>query len=80
MISAMRDLTVGVFEHLETTPEMDVDKIIKYTERILIVTVLNKYRQVLEECKDLAKGTYGDHWNLGSAKSVTMKQFWVGPK
>ena len=31
VISAMRDLTVGVFEYIEITPKMDVYKRIKYT-------------------------------------------------
>ena len=33
--SAMHDLTVGVFEHLNITSPMDVDKRLAYTQRIL---------------------------------------------
>ena len=35
-----------------------------------------KYRQVLAECNELAKGLSVYQWTLGSAKSVTMEQFW----
>ena len=37
---------------------------------------MRKYRQVLAECKDLAKGLDGDQWNTGKAKSVTIEKFW----
>ena len=40
----MRNFTVRVFEHIETTSDIDYDKIINHMERILIVTVLKKYR------------------------------------
>ena len=35
MISAMRYLTLGVFENIEITSVIDVDKEIKYTECIM---------------------------------------------
>ena len=35
MISAMRYLTLGVFEYIEITSVIDVDKKIKYTECIM---------------------------------------------
>ena len=52
---------------------MDIDKIINYTEHILRGTVLNKYKQVLEECKELEKGLDGYHWTLGVTKDVIME-------
>ena len=42
MISMMRDLTVGLFEHLDIMFVIDVDLRIKYTERILIGPALKK--------------------------------------
>ena len=72
----MRDLTVEVFEHLEITSEMDVDKRIKYIKYIPRGPSLNKYRQVLTECKEPTKGLAGDQWTLGLEKSVTMEQLW----
>ena len=51
MVSAMRDLTSGVFEHLDTTFPMEVDQRVDYTQRILRGAELNKYKAVLLECK-----------------------------
>ena len=51
----MRDLTVGLFEHLETTSPVDVDKRVAYTQCILRGVELKKYRAVLLECKQSAK-------------------------
>ena len=51
VISAMRDLTAGVFEHLEITSPMDVDKSLAYTQRIIRGAALKKYREVLVTCR-----------------------------
>ena len=51
VVSAMRDLTIGVFEHLEITFPMYVDKRVAYTQRILRGAALKKYRGVLAEFK-----------------------------
>ena len=72
MTREMPGVTVGVFGHLEITSEMDVDKMINYTEYILRGLTLNKYRQVLEECKESPKGLAGYQWTLGLAKAVFM--------
>ena len=64
VIRAMRDITVGVFEHIEITYNMDVDKIIEYMECILRGTALNKYIQDLTDLKDSAKGVSGYQWNM----------------
>ena len=48
---------------------------IKYTESILRGSALNKYRQVLVECKDSTKGISGYQWILGLAKMFTTEQF-----
>ena len=74
MINAMLYITVGVSKYLEIMSKLDLDISIKYTERILRGPELNKFRQVLLECKESAKGLVGDQWNLGSSNSVTMEQ------
>ena len=56
VVQAMRNITVGVFEHLETTSPMDVGQRVGYTQHIFRVSVLKKYRMVLAECKESAKG------------------------
>ena len=56
VISAMRDMGVGVFEHIEIASNMDVDKSIKYTERILILVALKKYRQFLAGARSWQRG------------------------
>ena len=54
----MRDLTSGVFEHLEITSPMGLEQIVSYTHPIWIGAALKKYKAVLMECnhseKDLA--------------------------
>ena len=77
IISAMHDLMAGVFEHIYFTSILDIGLRIKYTERILRVSALNKFLQVLLECKESSKRLYGDQWSLGSAKNVTMEQLWT---
>ena len=52
MIRVMRNLTVGLFEHLEIITPMDVYKRIKYTHIILRGTALKKYKHVLVGCKE----------------------------
>ena len=56
MINMMCDLTVGVFEHIEITSRLDLDKRIKYIDRILRGPSLKQFRQVLLELKALKKG------------------------
>ena len=56
---AMHNHTVGVLEHLEITPNMDIDKWIKYTQSILRGMSLNKYKKVLVVYKESAKGIAG---------------------
>ena len=75
VISAMRDITVGVFENIEITSVMDVYARIKYMKRILRGPALNKYWHVLAECKESEKELAGDKLSLGMEKVVSMEQF-----
>ena len=59
---------------------MDVYLSIKYIDRILRVTTLKKYQQVLAECKEPENGLAGDPWSLGSVKGVYMEHFWTWSK
>ena len=52
MIITMRDITVGLCEHLELTSSVELYRRIKYTDRILMNSDLKKYIQVLLVCKD----------------------------
>ena len=70
----MRDLTIGVFEHLEIISAMDVYKSIKYTQRILRVMARKKYKRVLEGLKESEKGIAEYQWALRSTKDVNMEQ------
>ena len=60
VINAMRNLTVGVFEHLEIISPTDVDKGLAYTQRILRGSALKKYREILVTCKQPKKELAGD--------------------
>ena len=51
VICAIRDLTVGVFKHIEIISYLDIDKRIKYTKHILSGTELKKYKQVISVYK-----------------------------
>ena len=42
VVSAMRNLTSGLFEHIEITSPMEVDQRVAYTQRIQIGVALNK--------------------------------------
>ena len=55
VVSTMRELTVGVFEHLEITSPMDVDKRVSDMQRILKEAGLKKYRDVLLGYRQLTK-------------------------
>ena len=60
----MRNLTSGVFEHLMITFPMEVNQ-----------RVLNKYKTVLLECKQLAKDLAGDKWTLGDLEALSNEYF-----
>ena len=47
-----------------------------YTQQLIRVLALNKYKAFISECKESAKGIAGDKWALGATKDVTMDQFW----
>ena len=64
VISTMRDITARVFDHLEITSHMDVDKRLAYTQRIIRGFTLTKYREVLVTCRHSAKNIAGDMWTL----------------
>ena len=64
----MRNLMVGLFRHLETTSKIYVDKRIRYTDQILGVGALKKYRKVILECKESVEGISGYQWDLVASK------------
>ena len=80
VIKKMHDITVGLLEHIDITPKLDLDISIKYMERILRRPAMNKFWQVMLECKELEKGLSGDQWSIGLVKSVTMEQFYTWDK
>ena len=47
----MRNLTIGVFEHLEIAPPLFVDEKVNYMQRLLRGLALKKYKKILVECK-----------------------------
>ena len=60
VINAMRNLTVIVFDHLETILPTDVDKRLAYMQSILRVSAIKKYRAVIVTCKQSTKEIAGD--------------------
>ena len=80
VVNAMRDLTSGVFEHLDIPYHMDVDQRVAYTHCILIGAALKKYKAVLVECKPLAKDIVGYKWYLVVLKEISTEYFWTWTK
>ena len=80
VVCTIHDLKIEMFEHLETTSHMDIDKKVNYMQRLLSVPVLKKYKTVLADFNELAKGIAGDQWTLGETKYVTMEQLWIWAK
>ena len=76
VVNAMRDLTSGVFEHLEIPSPMDVDQRLAYTQLIIRGDALKKYKAVLVEYKQLAKDIVGYKWDLVVLKEISMGAFW----
>ena len=75
MVHTIHDLTSKLFENLEITSPLGVDKRVNYTQRIIRGAPLKKYKTILTECNEIAKGIYGDQWALGEVKDVTTEQF-----
>ena len=76
----MRELTVGVFEHLEITSPMDADKRLFYMQRILRGDALQKHREVLLTCRQSAKELAGDEWTWGDMTGIAAEAFWTWSK
>ena len=47
VVNEMRDLNIGVFEHLDITSTMDVYQRVAYTQRIIRAYALKNYKAVL---------------------------------
>ena len=80
MVSAMDNLTSGVFGHLDITSTMDVYQRLAYTQIILRGSALKKYKAVLLECKQLVKYIAVDKWTLGEMKGLSTNDFWAWEK
>ena len=80
LVNGMRNISVGVFEHLYITSKLDVYQNIKYNERTLIGPELNKYIAPLLAWKETAKDFSKYQWTCGSAKDISIGNFWVWAK
>ena len=79
VVSAMCNLTIGVFEYLEITSPVEVDKGVAYAQRTLKGAVFKNYREVLVGCRRSAKELAGDEWNLVKLAGLSADDFctWV---
>ena len=75
VISATHNLTVGVFEHLDVTSPMDVEKRISYMQQILRGAALKKYLSVLVTCRQSEKELAGHEWNLSKLNGISAEEF-----
>ena len=80
MISAIRNITVGVFEHLRITSPMDAKKRLAYMQCILRGAALKKYQEVLVTSRHLANELAGDDWTLGELTRISAVDLWTWAK
>ena len=78
--SAMCDLTIRVFAHLDITSPMYAEKSLAYMQRILRGAALKKYREVMIIYRKSAKELAGDEWNLGKLEGLYTENFWTWDK
>ena len=76
VVNEMSDLIVGISDHLDTTPSLDIDFRVKYIERILKRATLNNFISVLVSCKENITYEAGYIWTMGEVKNVPMEYFW----
>ena len=72
----MHNLSVGVFDQLDTTSPMDMDKMVAYNQRILRGAALKKYIEVLVTCRQLARELAVYEWNLCKVAGLSAEDFW----
>ena len=53
---------------------------VDYKKRLLRGEALKTYKDVLEECKETAKGISGDQWIFGKANDITVEGLWAWAK
>ena len=75
VFNTMRDLTSGVFEHLDITSPIDVYQRVAYRQIILRGAALKNYKAVWVECKQSSKYISGDNWDLGAMKEISTEDF-----
>ena len=80
VISVMRNITVGVFEHLKITSPMNVDKRLSYTQIILRGAALKKYQEVLVTYGQSAREFAVDECTLGKLTGIFAEYFWTWEK
>ena len=76
----MRDLTVGVFGHLEINSHMGVEQRVAYTQRIIRGAAIKNFREVLVVCRQSAKELAGDYWNLSELAGISVEDFYTWDK
>ena len=72
IVNMMRNIMVVVFEHMEITANIDLDLIIKFTERVLKVQVMNKYIVNMLVCNEMSREYSRGQWTLVVAIYVSM--------
>ena len=80
VISAMRNLNVGVFEHIKITSPVDLYNILAHMQPILRGAALKKYREVLVTYRQWTKELTGDGLNLGKLAWLSAEAFWTWDK
>ena len=78
VVSAICNLTSGVFEHLVITSTMDVDQSLNYTQRLIRGAALIKYKAILTEYKESAKELAGYQYNLGDVRYLSQSDYELG--
>ena len=77
VVSAMLNLAIRVFEHLEITSTMYLYQRVSYTQLILRGAELTKYKSYLTECNESANDLVGDKRTLGDVKAISTEPLWT---
>ena len=64
IVNAMHDLTIGIFEHLNTTTWTDIDIRVTFIECILKGAALKKFTVLLPTFKENIALEVGGNWTL----------------
>ena len=80
MINGIRDITIGVFKHIENKYKLDLGLRIKYTERIMRGLALEKSDRSCYSVRSKCRGYLDISGILGWQRVLPCNSYGLGPK